>query len=80
MEYWGASAYSQIATDWEWDANTAGYYEDVYAAMLDRVDARAAFVRGDEYAEVDTPDDVPDAVTVIVNNRAAWGAAPAPSA
>ena len=75
-----ARIYSEIATDWEWSANTAGYYEDVYGAMLDRVDARAAFVRADEYAEVDTPDDVADARSVIASNRDAWGASPAPSA
>jgi choline kinase len=75
-----AAAYAHTATDWEWTAKTAGYYEDVYAAMLDRVDARATFVRVDEYAEVDTPDDVGGAVSVIAANRDAWGASPAPSA
>lgn len=75
-----ARIYSEIATDWEWSANTAGYYEDVYGAMLDRVDARATFVRADEYAEVDTPDDVADARSVIASNRDAWGASTAPSA
>lgn len=75
-----AAAYFQVATDWEWDANTAGYYEDVYAAILDKVDTRAAFVRVDEYAEVDTPDDVSAAVSVITNNRDVWGASPAPTA
>lgn len=75
-----AGAYSEVATDWEWSGTTAGYYEDVYAATLDRIDARASFVRGDEYAEVDTPDDVGDAVSIITGNRDAWGASPAPSA
>jgi choline kinase len=75
-----AAAYMEVATNWEWDANTAGYYEDVYGATLDKLDVRAAFVRADEYAEVDTPDDVSDAVTVITNNRDAWGASPAPTA
>ena len=69
-----AREYSETATNWEWQANTAGYYEDVYAAMLDKVDVRAAFVRGDEYAEVDTPEDVASALEVIENNRDAWGA------
>ena len=75
-----AAAYAHTATDWEWTAKTSGYYEDVYAAMLDRVDPRATFVRVDEYAEVDTPDDVGGAVSVIAANRDAWGASPAPSA
>lgn len=75
-----AAAYSQVATDWEWAANTTGYYEDVYGAILADLDARAAFVRGDEYAEVDTPDDVSDAITVITANRDVWGASPAPTA
>lgn len=75
-----ARAYAEVATDWEWTANTAGYYEDVYAATLDRIDPRAAFVRADEYAEVDTPDDVSGARSVIDANRAAWGATPARSA
>ena len=74
-----AHAYSEVATDWEWSADTAGYYEDIYAAILDRIDARAAFVRVDEYAEVDTPDDVNGARSIIETNRDAWGAAPAPS-
>ena len=69
-----AREYSETATNWEWQANTSGYYEDVYAAMLDKVDVRAAFVRGDEYAEVDTPEDVDSALQVIETNRDAWGA------
>ena len=75
-----AAAYFRVATDWEWDAKTSGYYEDVYEATLDKVDTRAAFVRVDEYAEVDTPEDVSAALSVITNNRDAWGASPAPTA
>ena len=69
-----AQAYLKTATDWEWAGTTSGYYEDVYAAMLDRVDARAAFVRIEEYAEVDTPEDLTDATTIVERNRDAWGA------
>lgn len=69
-----AARYLHTATNWEWTADTAGYYEDVYNGLLDRVDARAVFVRGDEYAEVDKPEDVGSARTVIEVNRDAWGA------
>jgi choline kinase len=57
--------YADLATNWEWRATTHGYYEDVYNSMLDRVDARAAEVAAGEYAEIDTPDDIADAVTVV---------------
>ena len=69
-----AGHYLSLATDWEWTAHTAGYYEDIYSSILDRIDARAAFVRGDEYAEVDTPDDVAAASSIIETNRDAWRA------
>jgi choline kinase len=70
-----AAVYSDLATDLEWGANTRGYYEDVYAAMLERVDVRAAFVRGDEYAEVDMPEDMTDAREVLRHHHDAWPAA-----
>jgi choline kinase len=41
--------YGDVATRWEWQANTHGYYEDAAG----------------EYAEVDKPEDVPAAVKVI---------------
>ena len=69
-----AARYLDIATDWEWRAETTGYYEDIYGAILDDVEARAAFVRTEEYAEVDTPEDVPGAITIVERNRDAWGA------
>ena len=72
-----ASRYMDVATDWEWQANTTGYYEDIYNAVLGDIDARASFVRVEEYAEVDTPQDVAAAVSVINKNRDAWGAAQA---
>lgn len=70
-----AAHYLENSTNWEWAGETAGYYEDVYNAMLERIDTRAAFVRGDEYAEVDTPEDVAAARSIIDTNRDAWGAA-----
>jgi choline kinase len=57
-------AYSDTCNDLEWRAQTQLYYEDVYAMMLDRLDARAADVLPGEYAEVDAPEDVPAAVQV----------------
>ena len=70
-----AQRYLEVATDWEWAATTSGYYEDVYQAILDDIDGRAAFVRSEEYAEVDTPEDIAAATSVIDHNRAAWGTA-----
>lgn len=81
-EYAGASLlrpaaarmYSEIATDLEWQGDTQRYYEDVYAAMVDRIDARAAPVAEDEYAEVDTPADIARAVAVIDRHSSAFEA------
>ncbi|HET7483486.1 MAG TPA: NTP transferase domain-containing protein [Actinomycetota bacterium] len=67
-----ARTYLDIATDLEWRAETHGYYEDIYAQMIGKVDTRATFVRGDEYAEVDSPEDVPHAADVIARHRDAW--------
>jgi L-glutamine-phosphate cytidylyltransferase len=73
-----AQRYASISTDWEWWATsqrtTRGYYEDVYAAMLGVVDARAVFVEPGEYAEVDTPDDAQAAQAVIAEHADAWAA------
>lgn len=57
--------YADIATKWEWQANTNGYYEDIYNAMAGSVNARASEVAAGEYAEVDTPEDVAAALKVI---------------
>jgi choline kinase len=65
--------YLQAATDVEWSGDSHIYYEDVYAQILDKVDAHAAFVESDEYAEVDTPEDVPGAIDVIERHASAWG-------
>lgn len=67
-----AGVYTNLATNLEWRAATTLYYEDIYAAMLPRLDAHAALVGGDEYAEVDTPADVEAAVGVIERHGAAW--------
>lgn len=66
----GAGAYLDISSELEWDARTQVYYEDVFGAMLRRVDVRAAAVNTGEYAEVDVPDDVRAAVEVIERNPA----------
>lgn len=70
----GAGAYLSIASTLEWDARTQVYYEDVYGAMLGRVDARAARVDEGEYAEVDRPDDMRFASAVIERHPDAFGA------
>jgi choline kinase len=61
----GAKLYADIASDLEWRRQTSVYYEDVYALMLDTIDARAAFVAPGEYAEVDVPEDLAAAEMVI---------------
>lgn len=58
-------AYADTCNSWEWRAQTTGYYEDVYAAIVRSVDARAAEVAAGEYAEVDTPEDVAEAIEVV---------------
>lgn len=68
----GAAAYLEICSDLEWDARTHVYYEDVFGAMLARVDARWAPVNEGEYAEVDVPDDVPNAISVLERHPDAW--------
>ena len=65
-----ARAYQNVASDWEWRANTGGYYEDVYAAILNEVDARSAKVEIGEYAEVDVPADVDRAVAILESREA----------
>ena len=60
-----ARLYSEIATQLEWLDDTSVYYEDLYATIVERMDARAAFVYRGEYAEVDTPEDARTAAAVI---------------
>lgn len=72
-----ARVYSNLATNLEWRSATTGYYEDIFGAMLSRVEARAALVGSDEYAEVDTPADVEAALGVIERHETAWAGAEA---
>jgi choline kinase len=72
-----ARLYAEICTDLEWRALTTVYYEDIYANMLTRVDARAAFVLPGEYAEIDEPKDVPSAGAVVHAHAGRWTGAPA---
>lgn len=67
-----ARHYADVASDLEWTGETAGYYEDVYDRILDRLDARAAEVRPGEYAEVDEPSDLDRAAAVIDRHRSVW--------
>jgi choline kinase len=69
-----ARAYLHAATNNEWRSVTDVYYEDVYAAILPFVRAAAALVREGEYAEVDEPADVPDAIEVVSANQGSWTA------
>ncbi|MDQ4094922.1 MAG: NTP transferase domain-containing protein [Actinomycetota bacterium] len=69
--------YQEVATDVEWRSETSIYYEDVYARMLDRVDARAAYLNEGEYAEVDEPANVADANAVIERYADEWRREPA---
>ena len=71
--------YADLATDVEWRAETSIYYEDVYARMLDSIDARAAFLEEGEYAEIDEPGDVANASAVIERYAHEWGNEPAGS-
>lgn len=69
-----ARAYLAAATDNEWRGVTGVYYEDVYAAMIPVVRVTAVIAREGEYAEVDEPSDVPDAIEVIATHQGAWSA------
>jgi choline kinase len=71
-----ARLYAEICTDLEWRALTTLYYEDIYANMLDRIDARAAFVLPGEYAEIDEPKDVPAAGAVVRSHADRWNVEP----
>jgi choline kinase len=73
-----AGLYLDISSTWEWEARTHVYYEDVFSAMLDRVDTRAAPVHEGEYAEVDVPDDMRFAAAVVERHADVWASAPTP--
>lgn len=70
--------YLEVATDVQWQAETSIYYEDVYARILERIDARAAYLGEGEYAEVDEPANVADANAVIERYADEWRSEPAP--
>lgn len=60
-----ARLYQDISSTLEWRADTHGYYEDVYQALIRQLDVRASSVGSGEYAEVDTPEDQQAAIQVI---------------
>lgn len=64
--------YGDVCNAWQWRGTTSGYYEDVYAEMLERVDARAVRVEQGEYAEVDLPEDMSAAARVVERFQGAW--------
>lgn len=70
-----ARAYGDVANGLEWTADTDLYYEDVYARILETLEARAARVDEHEYAEVDTPEDVAAALAVVERHPDAWATA-----
>jgi choline kinase len=67
-----ARAYLDESTTLEWRADTDLYYEDVYGRILDRIDARAAFVEPGEYAEVDVWSDMEVAAAVVRRHEDTW--------
>ncbi|HEX2195436.1 MAG TPA: NTP transferase domain-containing protein [Actinomycetota bacterium] len=69
-----ARTYLDVATNHEWRSLTGVYYEDVYAEMIRTTRVTAVFVREGEYAEVDEPSNVPDAIEVIATHQGAWAA------
>ena len=66
-----AGLYADVASDFEWRGRTDVYYEDVYAEIVDRVDAWAATVNPGEYAEVDEPENLAEAEVVVTRNHTA---------
>ena len=69
-----ARIYLDISSGLEWSTRVDPYYEDVYEEMMGRVDVRAALVNEGEYAEIDTPADVPRAINVISRHQHAFAA------
>lgn len=64
-----ARLYADLATDAQWRGETSIYYEDIYARMLPRVDARAATVQANEYAELDDPRDLASVAEILAQHR-----------
>ena len=67
-----AAHYLEIAGEAEWRSDTGIYYEDVYDRMVGRCDVRATLFEPGRYAEVDTPQDVAVAASVIAANPGTW--------
>jgi len=67
-----AAAFGDVCNQLEWSAGTSLYYEDVYARLLGALDARSAPVEAGEYAEVDEPGDVAQALEVISSHESKW--------
>lgn len=68
-----AESYARLATDHEWEATTAAYYEDIYNEMLSTIDGRVVEVHEGEYAEVDEHADLEAAAEVVSRHRSVWG-------
>lgn len=68
-----AAAFGDVCNQLEWRAATSLYYEDVYARLLDAIDARSATVEAGEYAEVDEPGDIVQALAIIRSHETKWG-------
>jgi L-glutamine-phosphate cytidylyltransferase len=74
MRHDAARLYADLSTRVQWTATTRLYYEDVYAMMLESIDARAVIARPGEYAEVDVPEDLQAAASVVERFRSSWDA------
>jgi choline kinase len=74
MRHDAARLYADLSTTVQWTATTRLYYEDVYAMMLESIDARSVITRPGEYAEVDVPEDMQAAASVVERYRSSWDA------
>jgi L-glutamine-phosphate cytidylyltransferase len=74
MRHDAARLYADLSTQVQWTATTRLYYEDVYSMMLESIDARSVVTRPGEYAEVDVPEDLQAAATIVERLRPSWDA------
>ena len=74
MRHDAARLYADLSTRVQWTATTRLYYEDVFDMMLNGIDARSVVTRPGEYAEVDVPEDMQAAATVLERFRSSWDA------
>ena len=74
LRHEAARRYLDVATQLEWANTVQGYYEDVYGRLMELVEVRAVAVEPGQYAEVDTPEDVPSALAVIERHHKAFAA------